>query len=235
MALSTPRLVLLVAAVLFALCVVAFAATEAATKDQTTTRTIGGRVERVLIHADAGDVRLVGSTAPQVKVRTERRWLWRKPTVRASQRGELLELRGDCPGTTVMDRCSADFVVEVPFAVDVQVDGDAGDIEIDDIAGNLRLRTNAGDISGSGLVPATVRSHTDAGDIDLAFDTSPALVDALSDAGDVSLTVPPGEYRIDTAADSGDVTLDGVLRNDRAVRRIIAQTKAGDVSVRGRG
>jgi Putative adhesin len=235
MAVSTPRLVVLVGAVLLALCVVAFAATEAATKDQTTTRTISGRVERVLIHADAGDVRLVGSTGSQVTVRTERRWLWRKPTVRATRRGELLELRGDCPHGTFMDRCSADFEVEVPFAVDVQVDGDAGDLKIDDIAGNLRMKTNAGDISGSGLQPATVRAHTDAGDIDLAFDTSPALVDAFSDAGDVALTVPAGEYHIDTAAGSGDVTLDGVLRNDRAVRRIVAETKAGDVSVRGRG
>jgi hypothetical protein len=235
MALSTPRLVLVVAAVLFALCVVAFAATEAATKDQTTMRTINGRVERVIIHADAGDVKLVGSTGSQVTVRTERRWLWRKPTVRAGRRGDLLELRGDCPGGTVMDRCSADFRVEVPFVVDVQVDGDAGDIKINDIAGNIRLKTTAGDISGSGLQPATVRAHTDAGDITLAFDTSPAVVDAFSDAGDVGLTVPGGEYRIDTAAGSGDVTLDGVLRNDRALRRIIAQTKAGDVSVRGRG
>jgi len=48
------------------------------------------------------------------------------------------------------------------------------------------------------------------------------------------ITVPEGEYRIDTATDAGDVTLDGVLRNDRAVRRIVAETRAGDVTVRGR-
>ena len=235
MAVSTPRLVLVVAGVLVVFSLAVLAATEALTKDQTTTRTLSGRVERVLVHADAGDVRLEGSTQPRVTVRSERRWLWRKPTVSARQRGDLLELRGECPGGTLMDRCSADFVIEVPFAVDVEVDGDAGDIEVNDLAGNIRLKTNAGDINGSGLQPATVRAHTDAGDIALAFDTSPALVDAFSDAGDVGLTVPGGEYRIDTATDAGDVTLDGVLRNDRAVRRIIAETKAGDVNVRGRG
>lgn len=235
MALSNTRLVALVAAVLFAVCVAAFAATEALTKEQTSMRTLSGRVERVIVHADVGDVRLEGSTGSRVAVRTERRWLLRKPRVSAVQRGEVLELRGECPATTILERCSADFVVEVPFDVDVQVDGDAGDIEVNDLAGNIRLRTDAGDISGAGLQPASVRATTAAGDIDLAFDTSPVFVDAFSDAGDVSLAVPGGEYRVDTATDAGDVMLEGVLRNDRAVRRIVAETEAGDVNIRGRG
>jgi len=61
------------------------------------------------------------------------------------------------------------------------------------------------------------------------------FVDAFSDAGDVALAVPGGEYRVDTATDAGDVMLEGVLRNDRAVRRIVAETEAGDVNIRGRG
>lgn len=235
MALPTSRLIVLVAAVLFTVCLVAFAATEAFTKKQTTMRTLSGRVERVVVRADAGDVRLEGSTEARVTVRTERRWLWRKPQVTARQRGDVLELRGRCPTGTLMDRCSADFVVEVPFDVDVQVEGDAGDIEVNDLAGNIRLRTDAGDIAGAGLQPASVRATTGAGDIDLAFDTSPVLVDAYSDAGDVALVVPGGEYRVDTATDAGDVMLEGVLRNDRALRRIVAETQAGDVNVRGRG
>jgi hypothetical protein len=234
MAVSTPRLVLVVALALALLCGLVFAATEAFTKSETRVQTLGAGVERVLVHADAGDVRLVGSTAPRVTVRSESRWLLRKPRVTAGRRGELLVLRGDCPSQALRARCGADFTVEVPFDVDVEVDGDAGDIEVEDLAGNIRLRTDAGDIMGSGLQPATVRVHTDAGDVRLAFDTSPALVDAFSDAGDVGITVPEGEYRIDTATDAGDVTLDGVLRNDRAVRRIVAETRAGDVTVRGR-
>jgi hypothetical protein len=235
MALSTSRLVLVVAGVLFAVCVVAFAAAEALTKEQTSMRRLSGRVERVIVHADAGDVRLEGSTEARVSVRTERRWLWRKPRVSAVQRNEVLELRGECPAAAILERCSADFVIEVPFDVDVQVDGDACDIEVNDLAGNIRLRTDAGDIRGAGLQPASVRATTAAGDIDLAFDTSPVFVDAFSDAGDVSLAVPGGEYRVDTATDAGDVMLEGVLRNDRAVRRIVAETEAGDVNIRGRG
>jgi hypothetical protein len=234
MAVSTPRLVLLVAAALAVLCGLVFAATEAFTKSETRVQTLGAGVEQVVVHADAGDVRLVGSTQPRVVVRSESRWLLRKPRVTAGRRGEELVLRGDCPSQALRDRCGADFTVEVPFAVDVRVDGDAGDIEVEDLAGNIRLRTDAGDIMGSGLQPATTRVHTDAGDVDLGFDTSPALVDAFSDAGDIAITVPEGEYRIDTETDAGDVTLDGVLRNDRAVRRIIARTLSGDVTVRGR-
>ena len=235
MAASTSRLVLLVAAALAVVCGLVFAATEAFTKSETRVQTLAAGIERVLVRADAGDVRLVGSTQPRVTVRSESQWLLRKPRVTASRRGELLVLRGDCPSQALRARCGADFTIEVPFDVDVEVDGDAGDIEVEDLAGNISLRTDAGDIMGSGLQPATVEVHTDAGDVALAFDTSPALVRAVSDAGDVAITVPEGEYRIDTVTDAGDITLDGVLRNDRAVRRIVAETGAGDVAIRGRG
>lgn len=235
MAPSTPRLIVLITLALTAAAALAFAATEAFTKEETKVQTLGAGVGQVVLHADAGNVRLVGSTAPRVTVRSESRWLFRKPKVTAERQGETLVLRGDCPQQALRERCGADFTVEVPFNVDARVDGDAGDIEVNDLAGNIRLRTNAGDIVGSGLQPATVRVHTDAGDVGLAFDTQPALVDAFSDAGDVSITVPEGEYRIDTATDRGKVTLDGVLRNDRAVHRIIAETRAGDVTIRGRG
>jgi hypothetical protein len=233
--LSTSRLVALVAAVLAVVCGIVFAATEAFSKEQTRVQRLGAGVEQVLVHADAGDVTLVGSTEPNVIVRSESHWLLRKPRVTARRRGELLVLRGDCPAQALRARCSADFTVEVPFDVDVSVDGDAGDIKVNDLAGNIRLKTNAGDIMGSGLQPATVRVHTDAGKVGLAFDTSPALIDAFSDAGDIGITVPAGEYRIDTATKDGQVTLDGVLRNDRSVRRIVAETRAGNVAIRGRG
>jgi hypothetical protein len=43
-----------------------------------------------------------------------------------------------------------------------------------------------------------------------------------------------GEYRVDATTEAGDVTVEGILRNDRALRSISATADAGDVTVRGR-
>ena len=49
------------------------------------------------------------------------------------------------------------------------------------------------------------------------------------------VTVPTGgEYRVDATTAAGDVSVDGVVRNDRALRSISATADAGDVTVRGR-
>ena len=218
------------------MCGLRFAATEAFTKEETRVQTLGAGVERVIVHADAGDVRLVGSTEPRVTVRSESRWLLRKPRVTASRRGEVLVLRGGLPaagaaralrrglrGRGALRRRRRRWTATPATSRSTTWPATSA------------CAPTPATSAGSGLQPATVRVHTDAGDVGLAFDTQPALVDAFSDAGDVSITVPEGEYRIDTATDAGDVTLDGVLRNDRAVRRIVAETAAGDVTIRGRG
>jgi hypothetical protein len=59
-------------------------------------------------------------------------------------------------------------------------------------------------------------------------------VSANSNSGDVLVTVPAGgEYRVDATTNAGDVTVEGILRNDRALRSISATADAGDVTVRG--
>ena len=69
----------------------------------------------------------------------------------------------------------------------------------------------------------------------MAFTTQPVSVSANSNSGDVLVTVPAGgEYRVDATTAAGDVSVEGVLRNDRALRSISATADAGDVTVRGR-
>ena len=151
-----------------------------------------------------------------------------------TQHGSTLEVRADCPQVGVMDRCTADLELRVPFDTDVTVDGGAGDISVDGLAGHVTLRTEPGDVTGRNLVPVSVTASTDVGDLDLAFATSPVDVRASSDAGDVDVQVPPGEYRVDTVSKAGsDEVGGGVLRNDRATRRIVARADAGDVLVHG--
>jgi DUF4097 and DUF4098 domain-containing protein YvlB len=235
MAISTPRLILLVALVLAAVCGVAVGASEAFKHDVTTTAMVERHIDRVIVHADAGDVRLQGTSAPRVTVREDLQWLLSRPSVRMSVNGGTLTVRGSCPNSGAVNRCKADLELAIPFDADVVVQSDAGDVSAERLAGHLELATDTGDVSGDDLNPTSVRATTDAGDVGLQFTTEPVTVTASSDAGDVDVSVPiGGEYRVDATTNAGDVTVSGIVRNDRARRSISASADAGDVAVVGR-
>jgi Putative adhesin len=207
-AVSTPKLVVLVFVALAALCGVAFAGSELLRHVSDRTTMLSQDVDRVLVHADAGDVHLVAGRADRVRITEHRTWWWDPPTVRTSIHDGILEVR---------------------------IDGGAGDIRIDGLAGHIDLRTSAGNVSGRDLHPVAVQARTDGGDVDLQFGTRPVSVAGFSHAGDISIAVPGGEYRVDTTTRAGNIDVQGVLRNDRALRSISAHTDAGDVAVHGTG
>lgn len=235
-ALSTPRIVLLVALALLGISGAAYGISEAITKTSTTTLTIPRHVDRVVVDAAAGDVRLLGGSGARVIVREDRTWVWSEPTVRTRVIGSTLLIDGRCPSTGPVNRCKMDLTLTIPFDADLKVAAESGDIRGERLAGHVELDTAAGDITGDLLNPISVRATTDAGDIDLDFTTQPVSVTAVSDAGDVDLTLPRGgEYRVDATTDAGNVVVEGLLRNDRALRSIDAAASAGDVHVHGRG
>ena len=235
MALSTPRLVLLLTGVLVVVCGVAVGVSAALTQERTTTTTIAQHIERVVVRADTGHVNLSGSEGSRVVVREKLRWMWRKPHVSTSVEGSTLTVSAECPGTSTLNRCKADLDLAIPFDADVVVRGDSGDISAERLAGHLELTTDSGDVAGRDLNPTTVKATTDAGNVDLEFATQPVSVHANSDSGDVDVTVPAGgEYRVDATTTAGDVKVEGILRNDHAGRTITATADAGDVTVRGR-
>ena len=235
MALSTPRLVMLVSGVLFVVCGFAVGVSEAFKHDRTTTETISRHIDRVVVRADTGHVNLRGSEGSRVVVQEQLRWMWSKPRVSTRVEGSTLHVSAECPNSTTLNRCKADLDLAIPFDADVVVQGDSGDITAERLAGHLQLTTNSGDVNGNDLTPISVRANTDAGDVNLDFTTQPVSVSANSDSGDVDVAVPKGgEYRVDATTDAGDVTVEGILRNDRALRSISATADAGDVTVRGR-
>jgi hypothetical protein len=234
-AVSTPKLVVLVFVALAALCGVAFAASELLRHVSDRTTMLSQHVDRVVVHADAGDVHLVAGRADRVRITEHGTWLWDEPKVHTAVHDGILEVRGDCPSSRLPDRCSVDFTLAVPFDVDASIAGDAGDIQIDGLAGHIDLRANAGNVTGRDLHPVAVQARTDAGDVDLQFATPPVSVAGFSHAGDISIAVPGGEYRVDTTTRAGNIDVHGVLRNDRALRSISAHTDAGDVTVHGAG
>jgi DUF4097 and DUF4098 domain-containing protein YvlB len=234
MALSTPRLVLLVAGVLLVVCGLAVGISEALTHQRTTTTRLSRHIERVVVHAGTGNVHLEGTSSARVTVRQHLQWMWRRPHVTTAVRGTTLAVSGSCPHSGPVNRCKADLDLAIPFDADVVVQGDSGDIVAERLAGHLDLTTDSGDVGGRDLNPISVRATTNAGDVSLDFTTEPVSVQANSDSGDVRVIVPTGgEYRVDATTEAGDVTVRGVLRNDRALRSIAATANAGDVTVSG--
>jgi hypothetical protein len=234
MAISTPKLVLLVALVLSAVCAVAVGASEAFKQDRSTTAMVERHIDRVVVVADAGVVRLAGTDAPRVTVREQLQWLISRPAVRMSVRGGTLRLSAACPNSGPVNRCRADLALEIPFDADVVVRSRSGNVVADRLAGHLELSTETGNVVGRDLNPVSVRATTGAGDADLAFSTEPVTVAASSDAGNVRVQVPAGgEYRVDASTNAGDVDVRGVIRNDRSLRSISAATDTGNVTVLG--
>src|SRR3954467_3353326 len=99
MALSTPRLVLLVFGVLLVVCGVSVGVSEAFKHDRTTTATIESHLERGVVRAGTGKVRLEGTESQRVMVREQLQWLWRRPVVHTSVRGATLTVSGSWPPT----------------------------------------------------------------------------------------------------------------------------------------
>jgi hypothetical protein len=231
---STPRLIGLVALVLLVVCLGAVAASELLKHTRQTTTMLPRHVERVVVDAGSGDVRLQGGEGNRVVVQQDLQWLWRRPTVSMRVVGSVLRIASSCPTGGPVNRCKADLALTIPFDADVKVASDAGDIRAERLAGHLELATNDGDVRGADLNPVSVRADTDAGDVALEFSTQPVSVSATSNAGDVDLDLPAGgEYRVDATTNAGDVEVAGLVRNDRALRSISAATDAGDVRVQG--
>lgn len=235
MTVSTPRLTLLVGIALLATCTLAVGISEAFKHERSTETTLDRHLERVVVDTDSGAVTLHGVQGNRVLVRRDMQWLWRAPRVRMALRGSTLEVHATCPRTGPANRCQADLELGIPFDADVLVKNDSGDVRADRLAGHLELDTKSGDVTGSQLNPVSVRATTTAGRVNLNFTTQPVSVRAFSDAGDVAVAVPGGgEYRVDTASKGGTVRVDGIIRNDRALRSITAAAGVGDVRVTGR-
>src|SRR3954469_19038533 len=115
MALSTPRLVLLVFGVLLVVCGVSVGVSEAFKHDRTTTATVEGHIDPVVVRGGTGKVHLEGREPQRVMVREQLQWLWRRPVVHMSVRGSTLTVSGSCPHTGAGDPRKADPAPPIPF------------------------------------------------------------------------------------------------------------------------
>src|SRR4051812_44726701 len=187
-------------------------------------------VQKLVVAADAGNVRVVATDADRVTVRRTTHWVTSEPKPTKTVSGGVLRLADDCDGWTTF-RCETSYRIEVPrdLALDVKID--SGDIDVRGVTGAVNLSSDAGDVSGQGLAGARVRAATDSGDVRLTLVSSPSSVEALSDSGDVDVELPRGEYALDAHTDSGDTSVHGIVRYDRAPHAVKARSDSGDVTV----
>ena len=131
--------------------------------------------------------------------------------------------------------CRADVRARIPSGVPTEVRTDFGDIRVAGPAGDVDLETGSGDVEAHGIAGARATVRARSGGARLGFARPPRAVDVEVSSGDVVVAVPAGAYRIEAETRAGDVTLDGVRHDDGARGRIVLDTTAGDVTVKGRG
>jgi Putative adhesin len=176
--------------------------------EKTETFAVTEPVQKLVVAADAGDVKVVATDGDRVTVRRTTRWVTSEPKPTHTVSGGILRLTGDCVGLTLL-RCESGYRIEVPRGLAVEVRADSGDVDVRGVTGAVDLKSDAGDVSGHGLAGAHLRAKSDSGDVRLGLVSAPASVEALSDSGDVDLELPRGEYALDAHTDSGDTSSTG--------------------------
>jgi hypothetical protein len=162
-----------------------------------------------------------------------------------SMDGTTLKLGVICSGVVI--NCSADYVVQVPRGVAVELTGSGSPVEFDGLtgdltaalhadgtltvvhpAGDLQLECAGGDIHVIGARSAVVTATaSDDGNVIMSFAAPPSMVDARSTTGSVKVMLPSGteSYRIDAPGSSA------LPSDPRSTRVITAISGAGDAIV----
>jgi hypothetical protein len=187
-------------------------------------------VQKLVVAADAGDVKVVATDADRVTVRRTTHWVTSEPKPTMSVSRGVLRLADDCGGWTTF-RCESSYRIEVPRGLAVDVKASSGDVDVRGLTGAVTLASNAGDVSGDELAGARLRAKSNSGDVRLGLVSSPSSVEALSNSGDVDVDLPRGEYALETHTDSGDTSVHGIVRYDRADHAVEARSNSGDVTV----
>ena len=184
--------------------------------------TLSAAGDRFVVDTDVGDITLGPSADGQVHVHTLVRHGLGEPELVEESTPDGVRLDVDC-NDMLAGRCDVRYVVEVPPAFEVVVDGTAGDvtasrltgaltvdrldgdIAVFDLTGPLDLRTATGEISGDDLRSELVRVDSDTGDVRLELLAAPRSLEVATAVGEIDLAVPGDvSYRVDARSDSGE-------------------------------
>ncbi|MFQ5877124.1 MAG: DUF4097 domain-containing protein [Acidobacteriota bacterium] len=186
---------------------------------------------RIRVESALGSVRVLGSSAPEVRYRIQLRAsgvgdaegqaLLEKLLVSAGRKGEWIIFRGEAAQTRSLDGLAAEFVLEVPRdALEIEAITGAGDVVVRGLRGRATLLSRGGDIVAEDL-GGPLRAETLSGNVRAARIRS--AVSVASGGGGVRLDRTDGDVVVRTSG--GHVVVGHVGGSVRA------ETGGGDVRV----
>jgi hypothetical protein len=146
----------------------------------------------------------------------------------------VLRVRAGCNGLQPIGGCATSIRLTVPAGLDLHIRSGAGHVRLAGAFRTVDAQSGAGAISGTALRAATLRAETGASDVHLDLVAPTLRLQARSGAGDVVVAVPPGVYAITAHSGAGEAHVVGLRQSPAAERTIVAESGAGDVTVRAR-
>ena len=143
-----------------------------------------------------------------------------------------LRIRSRCP-KSIPDSCSADYRLEVPDNVLVNVATGGGKVSLRGYRGRAVIATRSGDIDVRGFCGFLLQATAQSGDVDAETSCAPERLTMRSSSGSVHAQVPPGRYRLDAESASGRRVIRGVTPEADAPYAIQAFSSSGDVTWSG--
>ncbi|HUA40121.1 MAG TPA: DUF4097 family beta strand repeat-containing protein [Streptosporangiaceae bacterium] len=213
---------------------------------RTSSYSVPGQVRTLVVHGQAGDVDVTGTSAGVARVTDHLTFRHTVPVTSRRVSAGTLTLDTSCPA---LETCTVSYNIAVPQATIVRIHDGAGTIRLDGLSGPVTASTNAGDIdlsSVSGPIEATDHAgsvlgrdlsavhatlHVSAGKIDATFSAAPAAITASADVGSIALHVPGNlSYDVAASASVGSVRV-GVIVNRKSAHTITATDQTGSITI----
>jgi predicted outer membrane lipoprotein len=231
-ALSTWRLLVVLAGVALAAAFALMAGLWLATSGKrTTSYDFAGPLLGIEIDVGRGDVEILGGGRSNVHVRRTERFAYdHEPREQLALEDGVLKIGSDC-ARLVVGTCSADYALTIPDNVAVTIRAADGDVRLRGYRGSAKVTTTRGAIAVEGFCGFALQATAGRGDIRAGTACAPELLELRSDEGDVTAVVPSGRYEIDADTNEGRVAVRGVVAAEDAPWKIQALSGKGDVTV----
>jgi hypothetical protein len=212
----------------------------------TSSYSVRGHVNTLVVTAHVGDVRVTGGTTAAVSVTQHVVFQGHTPTILHRLAAGTLSLTSQCAAD---DFCSVSYDIAVPRTTAVRItDGvgtvrlsslvgqvsvtvDAGQVDLASLSGPVDALTRAGSILGEDMSSQRADLQVSTGEIDVSFAAPPAAISATTDIGAVIVRVPSTvAYDVVTSAGVGHIGV-SVTQNTAAPRTITTRTDIGAITI----
>jgi type II secretory pathway pseudopilin PulG len=209
-------------------------------------------ITAVDLEMDDASARIVPSQDGRVLVSQVSRWTLSAPEITRELDGSTLRISMHCASLVAIGPlgCTTDFVIAVPPATAVTVNGGNSDTNIKGLTGDLKLtassgsfelagvsgrlsaQVSSGSVTGTAITSADVEARVSSGSADLTFAAPPQALVMAAGSGSVRALLPPGTgYQIRSSIGSGSRDVAPGLDDPQSTRTITASADSGAVTL----